>query len=106
MRVFEDQTIQCFYDRGGGVYADIEFKRCAFESCGISIAKHPFDRSTVRRVVIRDCEVRGCPINTAVVEDAEIENLKTDGLLQTLGAVFKHVVLKGTIGRIMTSLVV
>ncbi|MFN7037518.1 MAG: hypothetical protein ACK4SN_14260 [Bellilinea sp.] len=42
-------------------------------------------------------------INPAIVEDVLISSLKTHTLLQTWGAVFKHVKLEGNIGRIMIS---
>ncbi len=42
-------------------------------------------------------------MHAAVVEDCVVSNLKTHGLLQTWGAVFKHVVLKGRLGRVMFS---
>uniref|UniRef100_A0A7C4KXJ6 Uncharacterized protein n=1 Tax=Bellilinea caldifistulae TaxID=360411 RepID=A0A7C4KXJ6_9CHLR len=52
------------------------------------------------------CEEIGCAIDTAIIEDTVIDGLKTSDLLQTWGAVYKHVVLKGNIGRIMISPVI
>jgi hypothetical protein len=42
-------------------------------------------------------------IDALIAEDVCIENLKTVGLLQTWGIAFKHVTLRGKIGRIMLS---
>ncbi len=39
----------------------------------------------------------------AIIEDVLVEHFKTNGLFQTWGAVFKHVTLRGKIGRIMIS---
>ncbi|HEX7771883.1 MAG TPA: hypothetical protein VF435_05645 [Pyrinomonadaceae bacterium] len=50
-----------------------------------------------------NCETRGCTLYTAIVEDVTVDGLKTHGLRQTWGAVFKHVTLKGKIGRLMFS---
>ncbi|HET7788452.1 MAG TPA: hypothetical protein VFL36_20935 [Myxococcales bacterium] len=49
------------------------------------------------------CEQRGCAVETAVLDTVTIDGLKTIGLLQCWGAVFKHVVLRGRIGRVMFS---
>ena len=100
-QVFSRQLFECFYDRGGHVYTDIEYHRCSFESCAISITRVPAYRSIVRNVKVIGCEVRGCAIDTAVIEDSVVDGLKTHNLLASWGAVFKHVVLKGRIGRIM-----
>ena len=105
-RVFENQTFERYIERGGShVYSDFVFRRCVFRSCDISVTDDPALRSTVRNVQIIDCIRKrdpagiGCPI----VEDCLIKNLKIEELLQSWGAVFKHVIFKGRIGRIMLS---
>lgn len=96
-----------FSDRNSGrVYSDMEFKYCRFESCNISLTYNPKKRTTVQNMAFIGCEVRGCSIKTAIIEDVLVSSLKTHTLLQTWGAVFKHVKLEGNIGRIMTSPVV
>ena len=58
----------------------------------------------MRNVRLIGCEVMGCALNAAIVEDVVVDGLETHGdLLQTWGAVFKHVTLRGDIGRIMIS---
>ena len=103
MRVFEKEEFRSFYDDGGQVFQDLEFRRCHFVSSAISITKDPRLRSTVRNVKLINCQQHGCAIDTAVLEDVLIDGLKTNGLVQTWGAVFKHVTMRGKIGRIMLS---
>jgi hypothetical protein len=103
MKVYEGREFRSFHDDGGSLFEDIEFRRCSFISSAISITRKPSQRSTVRRCRVISCEQRGCAIDTAVLEDVLMEGLLTHGLLQTWGAVFKHVTLRGRLGRIMTS---
>lgn len=85
MRVVENETLKPLRDRGGSVFADLTFRRCEFVSSSISITTDPASRSAVRNVVLEDCSVR------------------TSDLHQAWGAVFKHVVVRGRIGRLMCS---
>lgn len=104
MRRFENQEFVQWFDRGSGaVYSDLEFVKCRFESSGLSITRNPKLRATVCNVRLTKCEQRGSAIDAAILEDVIVEDLKTKGLLQTWGAVFKHVTLRGKIGRIMVS---
>ena len=108
MKVYEGQTFQGFTDRpsiwgGGKVFSDLEVRRCSFVGCAVSITRDPKRRSTVRNVKLIDCEQRGCAIDTAIIEDVLVDGLKTYGLLQTWGAAFKHVTLRGKIGEVMIS---
>lgn len=103
MRTFEKQEFVRWHDRGGSLYEDMRFVNCWFRSCGISITRDPAQRTIVRNVELIKCEERGGAIDTAVLEGLLVDGLKTTGLLQTWGAVFKHVTLRGRIGRIMVS---
>jgi len=104
MRVFEGQEFRSFYDQDSGcIFSDIEFRKCRFVSSAISITRDPSLRSTVRNVRLKNCEMLGCTLYTAIVDDVVIDGLKTHGLRQAWGAVFKHVTLKGKIGRLMIS---
>jgi hypothetical protein len=50
------------------------------------------------------CEQRGSSIWGAILDDVIVDGFSTNGqLFQTWGAVFKHVTLRGKIGRIMIS---
>lgn len=104
MRLFERQEFDSFYDNDSArSFSDIEFHRCTFVSCALSITDDPALRSTIRNVKLLNCETYGCTLHTAIVEDVTIDGLKTHGLRQTWGAVFKHVTLRGKIGRLMFS---
>jgi hypothetical protein len=84
----------------------MRFRRCYFEGCGLSITLSPALRATVRDVALVACEQRSCTIDTAVLDTVKVDGLKTNGLLQTWAAVFKHVILRGKIDRVMFSAVV
>jgi hypothetical protein len=105
-RLYEDQEFEGFRDReSGAVFSDLEFRRCTFRGCDISITRDPQLRSTVRNVVLRDCTYARNPagFSCPIVEDVVVENLRIEDLLQTWGAVFRHVTLRGRIGRLMIS---
>lgn len=101
--LFEHQKFIGLTDAGEQAFEKLEFRRCYFESCCLSNTRSARDRTKVRNVILKDCEQRGCLVDAAAIEDVVIDGLKTNGLLQTWGAVFKHVVLKGKVGRIMLS---
>jgi hypothetical protein len=102
--VFENQTFEHYKDRGRSVYSDFEFRRCVFTGCNISITRKPRRRSLVRNVRLIECEyVHGAGLSAATVEDVLVDGLRTHELLQTWAMVFKHVTLKGGVGKIMIS---
>jgi hypothetical protein len=104
MQLFEKQEFARFYDQDSGrTFSGIEFRKCSFLSSSVSITRDPKLRSTVRDVKLIQCEQRGCALNAAIVEDVLVDGFKTNGLFQTWGAVFKHVTLRGKIGRVMIS---
>lgn len=102
MRVFENQEFTSFYDRGGNLYEDLLFRKCKFISSSVSITEDVARRSTVRNVTLERCRVVGSALECAVVEDVLVDGLQTSDLHQAWGAVFKHVTLRGKIGRLMT----
>ncbi len=103
-KVFEGREFRSYHDRNSGrTFSDLEFRYCRFISSWISTTRKPRKRSTIKNVRLLSCEEIGCVIDTAIIEDVVIDGLKTYDLLQTWGAVFRHVVLKGYIGRIMIS---
>jgi hypothetical protein len=104
MKRFEDQEFLQWFDRdSAAIYQDIEFVKCRFESCGLSITRDPRLRAIVRNVRVTKCEQRGSTVRSAILEDVIVEDFKTGGLLQFWGAAFRHVTLRGNIGRIMMS---
>jgi len=54
-------------------------------------------------VKLIQCEQLGSSVYTAIVEDVLVDGCKTNGLFNTCGAVFKHVVIKGKVGQLMIS---
>jgi hypothetical protein len=108
MTVFQDREFRTIYDQdSGAVFSDIAFHQCHFVSCALSITSDPALRSTVRNVTLLNCSQLGCSLRSAVVEDVVVDGLDTGGqLVQTFGAVFSRVVLRGKIGRLMISSVV
>jgi hypothetical protein len=104
MKTFERRSfIHLLDDSSGRVLEEMEFRHCYFEGCGLSITRSPARRSTVRNVRLTACEQRGCGVDAAVVDTVAVDGLKTNGLFQTWAAVFRHVILKGKIDRIMLS---
>lgn len=103
MKIFEDQEFVQWYDRGGEIYSDVELIRCRFESCGLSVTRDVRRRSTFRNIRLLKCEQRGSAIEGAILEDVFVDGFKTNALLQSWGAVFKHVTLRGRVGRVMIS---
>jgi len=104
MHLFEKQAFDGISDfESSAIYADLAFKKCVFESCGISAGRKPEFRSIVRNVRIEQCSAYGCHVGAAIVEDTVIDGLKSGDILQTWGTVFKHVTLRGKIGRLMIS---
>jgi hypothetical protein len=103
MRTFENEEFTAFYDRGGNVYEDLHFRKCTFVSSSISITEEPANRTTVRNVTLERCRVVGSAVDCAVVEDVLVDGLQTSDLHQAWGALFKHVTLRGKIGRLMVT---
>ena len=105
MQSFHNQHFDSFRDRDtGATFCDMEFEKCYFESCVLSLTRNPALRSTVRNVQLKDCSQRGCSLNAAIVKDVLVDGFKTNGqLFQTWGAVFDRVILQGAIDRLMLS---
>lgn len=48
---------------------DLEFRKCHFVSCAISITRDPRYRSKVKNVQMINCEQHGCALEAAIIED-------------------------------------
>lgn len=105
LKVFDNRSFEGIHDSDSrACFANMEFRSCYFQGCALSITHQPSLRSTVRNLNLEKCSQRGCTIFGAIIEDVTINGLTTHGqLLQTWGAVFKHVVLRGKIDRLMIS---
>jgi hypothetical protein len=103
-QVFQGEVFRSKNDAGSGrTFEDMDFRGCKFEGGVLSLTRNPRLRTTVRNVSIRDCSVRGSTIGPAVIEDLLIDGLQTHTLLQTWGAAFRHVTLRGRVGRVVCS---
>jgi hypothetical protein len=104
MTIFSNQEFRGFRDRDSSrLFSDLEFRNCQFINCAVSMASAPETRTTLQGIRLVGCTQRACFLDAAIVEDSVVEGLRTHDLLQTWGTVFKHVVLRGRMGRIMFS---
>jgi len=102
MKMFTDKRFFDLHDdASGSVFSDLCFVKCRFERCVLSNTIDPRLRSVVKNVEVVDCHFDGHFIGPAIVEDALIENLSAPQGVQTSGAVFKHVILRGRFGRVI-----
>lgn len=84
----------------GRVLEDLELERCTFEGCGLSTTDLPERRTIVRNVVARNCRLAGVSVGPAIFEDVLVDGLAIHDLQLVWGASFRHVTLRGRIGRI------
>lgn len=105
LKVFENRSFEHMRDGDSrACFANMDFRACYFQGCTLSITRRPSLRSTVRNVRLIGCSQRGCSIDAAIIEELTVDGFTTHGqLLQTWGAVFKHVTLRGKIDRLMIS---
>jgi len=108
MEIYRAQQFSRWYDDSSSrTFADMAFEDCSFSNCGISITRDPRLRSTAQNISFTNCRVDGMFIHSAVVEDVLVDGLATGRsngfLLQCLGTVFRHVIFRGKIGKIMLS---
>jgi hypothetical protein len=109
MKRIENQTVEDYNDWGGKVFSDVEFINCSFVHCGFSSVEiaNPKNldlvglRSTARNMLFRNCDISGCSVDAGIVEDVTIDSLKLRNHMQTAGTVFKHVVVKGVVDKLM-----
>lgn len=101
-KVFDGEDFDAFKDRDSNAFfSDVEFRRCSFLSCSISRTHHPERRSRISNVSFLNCEVAGCFLGPAIIERSHVDGLKIAKRLIGEGAVFKNVVLKGQIDRLI-----
>lgn len=104
LRRFEREDFQHFFDQDSGkTFEYLEFLRCRFGNCSLSMTRDVRLRSCFTNIRIVQCEATRCTLEWGVVEDVLVDGLRTRGLLHSWGAVFKHTTLRGRIDRIMLS---
>ena len=102
-RDFHGRTFAALHGEAGAAYESLAFSRCRFEGCSLGSRDTIDRRSIVRNVSLVDCRVRGCATGPAIFEDVTVSGLVTANLFQLWGPAFRHVVLRGKIGRVMIS---
>jgi hypothetical protein len=101
VRSFRGQTFVGLKDIDTGrVLEDVELERCTFEGCGLSRTIHQDRRTIVRNVVARNCRIAAVSVGPAIFEDVLIDGLAIHDVQLIWGASFRHVTLRGRIGRI------
>jgi hypothetical protein len=103
MTKFEKRLFERFRDRdSGAVFEGYSFVRCEFDGCMVSNATAPDLRTTVRNCEFIRCVVhQNCSMYSAILEDCLVDGLDTKGVVFVGGAVYKHVMLRGRVGRLV-----
>lgn len=99
---FENRLFRGLTDGDSGrIVEDVECIACDFASSSISMGREPKLRTVVRRARLLNCRVRASFVGSPVLEDVAVDGLDTgtEVTLHTYAAVFRHVVLKGRIGK-------
>ena len=79
-KVYRNQEFRSLRDRdSGAVFSDIEFQRCHFANCTLSITRAPALRPTVRNMRLLDCSQLGCSLKGAIIEDTVVDGFDTRG---------------------------
>jgi hypothetical protein len=108
MRIYRDQHFETFRDRPrwpwqlAGPWIDLEFHNCQIELCEVLSFLNVRRRPVIRNVQVLNCEVRAT-LRGALVEDVLVDGLKTPRRLDCWATAFKHVTLRGKIGKIFIS---
>ncbi|MDE8347731.1 MAG: hypothetical protein POH28_16390 [Acidocella sp.] len=105
MMEYRDKTFQSLRDRDSGrTISGFSFFNCHFQSCLTWCGFAELgQRTRMTNIEFRSCSHAGCSICGGIVEDVLVENFKTAKKFGTWGTVFKHVTLRGKIGRVMFS---
>jgi hypothetical protein len=103
MQILENRDFERLYDDGGTLFHGLTFRKCRFITCWLSMTLDPTLRFRVSDVHLQGCELRASGCGAAILQDVTVDGLKTHGLFQCFGAVFKHVVFRGRIERLMLS---
>jgi len=105
MNSYEGKEFVKLRDRdSGAVIEDIVLVNCVFDNCSVSLTRSIELRSTIRNVRLTNCVSVNCGIGPAVFEDVTLDGLETNDLLIAWGPLFKHVILKGKIGKVKINL--
>lgn len=100
MTTYKSKTFKQLYDRGGGIYSNLNIHDCNFDNCGISLVSKIDQRSVATKLNISDCSMLNCAIGPLLLSDSNICDLKTGDIQIFWGTVFERVKLIGKFGRI------
>lgn len=101
MITFSNQYYRKLVDRGASVIIEgIEYRECTFENCALSLTKSPQFGAVVRSVQLINCCSINCDLGPTIFEDVTVEGLDTNSLLILWSPLFRHVTLRGKVGKI------
>jgi hypothetical protein len=103
IEIVQHERFSDIYDEPPSVVENVEFRKCEFTRCSLASTFDVNLRSSLRNVAIRDCSVANTRIGAALIDRVVVDGLKTRGLLQLWAAAFRHVTLRGRIGRVIIS---
>jgi hypothetical protein len=81
---------------------NLRLERCHFDNC-YATADDTSRRPLFRNLELVGCSQRSCSLDGAILDEVVVDGLGTHGLFQIWGCAFKHVTLRGRVGRIMLS---
>lgn len=96
---FEARTFTTLFDRGpDSIFQDLRFEKCSFDRCGLGT--NAGRRTRVLDVEVTDSRLGSVVCGPVIFERVVVDGLRTKEPLFMWGAVFRHVTLRGRIGRI------
>src|SRR5690606_27693515 len=100
MKIVSHSTFCRHRPREPETFENYELVNCTFDNC-LLYAHDRERRSLVRRINAKNTTVRSSSLEWTVLEDVVVDGLRTSGVEFLYSCAFKHVVLKGRIGRIV-----
>jgi hypothetical protein len=85
------------------VVEDLELRHCSANGCVLSTATDVVNRAIVRRVHATQLSVSGCLVSGVVFDDCTLNGLATNDLQILDACAFRHVTVRGRLGRVMVS---
>lgn len=104
-RIYKNQLFRGLNLREPVAVHDMELVKCTFRDCNLWTLEDPSRRAIVQNVSAIGCQIfgEGSRIRGAAIEECVIDGLQAGGLVRFDGCVFKHVMLRGRIGKVMVT---
>lgn len=99
----EEEFFNLHCRQGSDLTGPLILERCRLQGCSAGHTTDLNQRPVYRNVTFTKCEQTGCSLYGGIVEDVLVDGLKSHTLFQSFGTAFKHVTLRGRVGRIMLS---